>query len=37
MKILLGDFNAKVGREDIFKPKSGMRVRTKLVMIIKLG
>jgi hypothetical protein len=20
MKILLGDFNAKVGREDIFKP-----------------
>jgi exonuclease III len=21
MKILLGDFNAKVGREDIFKPK----------------
>jgi hypothetical protein len=23
MKILLGDFNAKVGREDIFKPISG--------------
>jgi hypothetical protein len=23
MKILLGDFNAKVGREDIFKPKIG--------------
>jgi hypothetical protein len=22
-KILLGDFNAKVGREDIFKPKIG--------------
>jgi hypothetical protein len=21
MKILLGDFNSKVGREDIFKPK----------------
>jgi hypothetical protein len=21
MKILFGDFNAKVGREDIFKPK----------------
>jgi hypothetical protein len=21
MKILLGDFNAKVGREDVFKPK----------------
>jgi exonuclease III len=23
MKILLGDFNAKVGREDIFKPTIG--------------
>jgi exonuclease III len=23
MKILLGDFNAEVGREDIFKPKFG--------------
>jgi hypothetical protein len=23
MKILLGDFNAKVGSEDIFKPTSG--------------
>jgi hypothetical protein len=23
MKILLGDFNAKVGREDIFKPVIG--------------
>jgi hypothetical protein len=23
MKILLGDFNAKVGREDIFKPAIG--------------
>jgi hypothetical protein len=23
MKILLGDFNAKVGREDIFKPTNG--------------
>jgi hypothetical protein len=23
MKILLGDFNAKVGRKDIFKPKIG--------------
>jgi hypothetical protein len=23
MKILLGDFNAKVGREDIFKPTTG--------------
>jgi hypothetical protein len=23
MKILLGDFNAKVGKEDIFKPTIG--------------
>jgi hypothetical protein len=23
MKILLGDFNAKIGREDIFKPTVG--------------
>jgi len=23
MKIILGDFNAKVGREDIFKPTIG--------------
>ena len=23
MKVLLGDFNAKVGREDIFKPRIG--------------
>jgi hypothetical protein len=23
MKILLGEFNAKVGREDIFKPTTG--------------
>jgi len=27
MKILLGDFNAKLGREDIFKLTTGMRVR----------
>jgi hypothetical protein len=26
MKILLGDFNAKVGREDIFKPTVTCRV-----------
>jgi hypothetical protein len=36
LKILLDDFNAKVGREDIFKPTIGMRVRTKLVLIMKL-
>jgi hypothetical protein len=34
MKILLGDFNAKVGREHIFKP--AMRVHTKLVIIMEL-
>jgi exonuclease III len=34
-KILLGDFNAKVDREDIFKLV--MKVCTKLVMIMKLG
>jgi exonuclease III len=32
MKILLGDFNAKVGREDLFNPAIGMRVYIKLVM-----
>jgi hypothetical protein len=35
-KILLRDFNAKVGREGIFKPKMGMRVCMKLVMIMEL-
>jgi exonuclease III len=34
-KILLGDFNAKAGREDIFKPTLGMRVNTILVMIME--
>jgi hypothetical protein len=29
MKILLGDFNVKVGREDIFKPTIGMKVYSK--------
>jgi len=29
MKILLGDFNAKVERENIFKPTIGLTVRTK--------
>jgi hypothetical protein len=33
VKILSGDFNAKVGREDIFK--LGMRVCMKLVMIME--
>jgi hypothetical protein len=35
-KIFLGDFSAEVFREDIFKPIIGMRVYTKLVMIMKL-
>jgi len=26
MKILLGDFNAKLGREDIFKPTIGNEI-----------
>jgi hypothetical protein len=30
MKILLGDFNAKVGREDIFKPTIGNEVKILL-------
>jgi hypothetical protein len=32
-KILLGDFSAKVGREDIFKLTTGNESCTKLVMI----
>jgi hypothetical protein len=31
-KILLRDFNTKVGREDVFKQQLGMRVYMKLVM-----
>jgi hypothetical protein len=34
MKNLLGDFSAKIGREDIFKPTLG--VCMKLVMIVEL-
>jgi exonuclease III len=37
MKILLGDFNAKVGRENILNRQLGMEVYTKLVMIMELG
>jgi hypothetical protein len=33
MKILLGDFNAKVEKEDFFYEQSGMRGCMKLVMI----
>jgi hypothetical protein len=36
MKVLLGDVNAKVGKENIFKPIMGMKVCTKLVMIMEL-
>jgi hypothetical protein len=36
MKILLGDFNAKVGREDIFEPTMN-EIYTKLVMTVELG
>ena len=36
MKIILGDFNAKVGRENIFKPTLGIRVYIRLVMIMEL-
>jgi hypothetical protein len=37
MKILLGDFNAKVSRENIFKPTiRNERVHMKLVMIMEL-
>jgi exonuclease III len=35
IKILLGDFNAKVGREDIFKPNNGNKSYTKQVMIME--
>jgi hypothetical protein len=34
MKILLGDFDAKVGREDIFKPIIGNKVYMKPVMMM---
>jgi hypothetical protein len=37
MKILLGEFNAKVGREDIFKPTLGMIVYTKFIVTMELG
>jgi hypothetical protein len=36
MKILLGDFNAKVGREDFLNRQLGMKVYAKLVMIMEL-
>jgi exonuclease III len=36
LKILLGDFNAKVGREDILNRQLGMKVYTKPVTIMEL-
>ena len=36
MKMLLGDFNAKVGRENIFKPTLDRRVPIRIVMIMGL-
>jgi hypothetical protein len=35
-KILLGDYNTKVGTEDIFKPTIGRTVYIKLVIIIRV-
>jgi hypothetical protein len=35
MKMLLGDFSANVGREDIFVLTIGMRVHTKVVKIME--
>jgi hypothetical protein len=37
MKTLLGNFDAKIGRQDIFKPSIEMRIYMKLVMIMGLG
>jgi hypothetical protein len=36
MKILLGDFSAKVRKEDILKPTIGNGVHAKLVIIMEL-
>jgi hypothetical protein len=34
MKMLLGDFNAKIGREAFSNQQLGMRIYMKLVMIM---
>jgi hypothetical protein len=35
MKIILGDFNAKISRKNIFKPTVEKTVHTKLVMTME--
>jgi hypothetical protein len=35
MNILLGGFNVKAGREDIFNPTIGNEIYIKLVMIME--
>jgi exonuclease III len=37
MKMLLGDFNARIGREDIFKPTVGNESLHEIVTIMELG
>jgi hypothetical protein len=37
MKILLEDFNANAGREDIFKPTIGNESLHEIVMMMRLG
>jgi len=36
MKIILGDFNAKVERENLFKPTIGNEIHIRIVMIMAL-
>jgi len=36
MNVLLGGFNEKVGRENIFKPKLRMRIYIRIVKIMVL-
>jgi hypothetical protein len=36
LKILLGDFNSKESREDIFRSTIGNKVCTKLLMLMEL-
>jgi hypothetical protein len=34
--MFLGDFKAELGREDVFKPTTGMRVYIRILMITML-